>query len=120
MKKFNKIVNYKINTLRWNPSIISSIISPFFKPNVYMTSIDLKDAFFSVPIHNNHQKYLKFIFGNLFKFTSMPNGYGPAMRIFTTTSKVPLGHLRRQGHNSVVYVDNSYLQGDVRDLSKQF
>ena len=56
------------------------------KPNVYMTSIDLKDAFFSVSVHNDHQKYLKFIFGNLLEFTSM---YGPAMIIFTKISKVP-------------------------------
>ena len=73
------------------------------KPNVYMASIDLKDAFFSVPIYNNHQRYLKFIFGNLFQFTSMPNGYGPAMKIkCTKISNVPCGHLRSQGHNSVV------------------
>ena len=39
--------------------------------NVYMGSTDPKDAFFSVPIHNDHQKYLKFVFGNLFQFTSM-------------------------------------------------
>ena len=42
----------------------------------------------------------------------MPNSYGPAMRIFTKISKVPFRNLRSQGHNSVVYVDNSYLQGD--------
>ena len=84
-----------------------------FKPNVYMASIDLKDAFSSVPIHNDYQRYLKFTFGNLFQFTLMPNGYGPAMRIFTKISKVPFGHLRSQGHNSAVYVDDSYLQGDL-------
>ena len=78
-----------------------------------MASIDLKDALFSVPIHNDYKKYLKFIFGNLFHFTSKPNGYGPAMRIFTRTSKVPFGHLRSQGHNSAVYVDDSYPQGDM-------
>ena len=39
--------------------------------------------------------------------------YGPAIRIFTNISKVPFGHLRSQGHNSVVYVDDSYLQGDT-------
>ena len=39
--------------------------------NVYMGSTDPKDAFFSVPIHNDHQKYLKFVFGNLFQFISM-------------------------------------------------
>ena len=81
------------------------------KPNAYMASIDLKDAFFWVPIHNDHQKYLRFIFGNLFQLISMPNGYRPAMRTFIKISKVLFGHLRSQGHNSVVYVDDSYRQG---------
>ena len=63
------------------------------KPNVYMTSVDLKDAFFSVPIH----KSILNLFGNLFQFTSMPNSYGHPMRIFTIISKVPFGHLRSQG-----------------------
>ena len=42
----------------------------------------------------------------------MPNGYGPAMRIFTKITKVSFSVLRMQGHTSVVYVDDSYLQGD--------
>ena len=41
----------------------------------------------------------------------MPNGYGPAMRIFTKITKVPFSVLRMQGLTSVVYVDDSYLQG---------
>ena len=53
-----------------------------------MTSVDVKDAFFSVFIHNDNEKYIKFIFGNLLPFTSMPNSYGPAMRVFTKISKV--------------------------------
>ena len=93
---------------------INNVIN-LIKPNVYMTSIDLKDAFFSVPIHNDHQNYLKFIFGNLLQFTSMPNSYGPAMRISTKISKEPFGHLRSQGHNS--QLDNSYLQSDTYQSS---
>ena len=41
----------------------------------------------------------------------MPNWYGPTMRIFTKITKVPFSVLRMQGHTSVVYVDDSYLQG---------
>ena len=41
----------------------------------------------------------------------MPNGYGPALRMFTKVLKQPLGYLRSLGHQSVVYVDDSYLQG---------
>ena len=108
LKKFNKFVNYKHFNMECNNNVINRI-----KSNTYMASIDLKDAFFSVPIHNDHQKYLRFIFGNLFQLISMPNGYRPAMRTFIKISKVPFGHLRSQGHNSVVYVDDSYLQGDT-------
>ena len=46
----------------------------------------------------------------------MPNGYGPAMRIFTKVSKVsfsPFSHLRSKGLVAVVFVDDSYLQGNT-------
>ena len=43
-----------------------------------MTSIDIKDKFFSVPIHSTHQKNLKFTFDDLLQFTCMPNRYRPA------------------------------------------
>ena len=98
---------------------INNVINPI-QPNVYMTSIDQKDAFFSVPINNDYQKYLKFIFGNLSQFTSMPNGYGRAMRIFTKILKIRFGYLRSQGHNSVVYVDDSYLQGGTDTTLQTF
>ena len=61
LKKINKFVNYK----HFKMESINNVIN-LIKPNVYMASIDLKDSFFSVPIHNYHQKYLKYIFGNLF------------------------------------------------------
>ena len=107
LKNFNKFVNYKHFKMESN-NVLNIIRS-----NVYMASIDLKDAFFSVPIHSTHQKYLKFTFDDLFQFTCMPNGYGPAMKVFTKISKVPFGHLISLSYNSVVYVDDSYLQGDT-------
>ena len=58
LKKFYKFVNYKHFKME-SINVINLI-----KPNVYMTSIDLKDAFSS--IHNDHPKYLKFMFGNFF------------------------------------------------------
>ena len=108
LKSFNKFVNYK----HFKMESINNVLN-IIRPNVYMASIDLKDAFFSVPIHHTHQKYLKFTFDDLFQFTCMPSGYGPVMRVFTKISKVPFGHLRSLGHNSVVYVDDSYPQGET-------
>ena len=108
LKTFGKFVNYK----HFKMESINGVLN-IIRPNIYMTSSDLKDTLFSVPIHSTHQKYLKFTFDDLYQFTCMQNGYGPAMRVFTKTSKVPFGHLRSLGHNSVVYVDDSYLQGEI-------
>ena len=44
----------------------------------------------------------------------MPNDYSDAMRIFTKILKPVFGHLRNQGHISVIFVDDSYLQGDTK------
>ena len=66
LKKFNKWVNY-------NHFKMESIhtCTQLMKPHCFMGSIDLKDAYFSIPIHRDHQKYLKFCWKNtLHKFTS--------------------------------------------------
>ena len=42
----------------------------------------------------------------------MPNGYGPANRIFTKISKIPFSILRGKGFLSVGYVDDSHMQCD--------
>ena len=84
------------------------------KKDCWFASVDLKDAFYSVPIHPKHKKYLKFLWkGKIYQYTSMPNGYADAMRIFTKLLKPGFYELRRQGHLSVYFVDDSILQGDT-------
>ena len=80
-----------------------------------MKSIDLKGAFYSVPVHKNHQAYLTFFVEEYLKSVCMPNRYGPAMRIFTKISKIPFSILREKGFLSVAYVDDSHVQGDDED-----
>ena len=43
----------------------------------------------------------------------MPNGYSDAMRIFTKILKSVSGHIRQEGHLSVIFVHDSYLQRDT-------
>ena len=54
LKKF-KLISYK----HFKMGSINNIVN-LAKPNVYMTSIDLRDDFIFVPIHMDHQKYLNF------------------------------------------------------------
>ena len=49
-----------------------------------MAAVDLKDAYYSVPIAVAHQKYLKFEWGGkLYQFTCFPNGLAFCPRKFT-------------------------------------
>ena len=82
------------------------------KSGVWTASVVLKAVYYSLPIHEEYQKYLKFLWKYCLKFIVMPNGYGPAMRAFTRLMKPPVSLLRSEGYLSVIYVDDCYLQGD--------
>ena len=43
------------------------------KKDFFMASIDLKNAFYSVPVTVHYQKYLRFLANEDCKFTCMPN-----------------------------------------------
>lgn len=108
LKQLNKSVEYehfKMDTL-WT-------VIRMMKPNCYMASIDIKDAYYSVPIAETDQKYLKFEWqGVLYKFTCFPNGLALCPRKFTKLLKPVYCYLRKKGHLSSGYIDDSYLQGD--------
>ena len=53
------------------------------KPNSFLTKIDLKDAFYSIPIAKKSRKYLQFICNNkLYQFCVLPFGISTAPRVF--------------------------------------
>ena len=109
LKKFNKNVVYhkfKMDTLE---TVIKLV-----KPNCSMASVDLKDAYYTVFIAKEHQKYLRFSRkGKIYQFTCLPNGLASAPRLFTKLLKPVLAKLRLQGHVIVGYIDDLYLQGDT-------
>ena len=83
-------------------------------PNCWMASLDLKDAYYSVRIHPDFQKYLKFTYhGLLYQYTVFPNGLSTCPRKFTKMMKPPLSHLRLLNHIISGYIDDFYLQGST-------
>ena len=59
-------------------------IVQLFKRGVFMSKLDIKDAYYSIPIYKPDQKYLKFQFDRfLYKYTALPNGYTEGPRKFT-------------------------------------
>ena len=107
LKQFNESVEYhhfKMDTLE--------TVTRMIKPGCFMASVDLKDAYCTVPIHPDHQKYLKFMFnGTLYQYTRLPNGLSNAPHIFTKLLRPVYSTLHNKGHLSAGYIDDSYLQG---------
>ncbi|CAB4007500.1 Transposon Tf2-6 poly [Paramuricea clavata] len=77
-----------------------------------MACIDLKDAYYLVPVAKQHQKFLKFTWkGRLYQFTCLAQGLSSAPRLFTKLMKPVFSHLRGKGHISSGYIDDSFLVG---------
>ena len=64
----------------------------------WMASIDLKDAYLSIAIWEEHRKYLRFLWENtMYEFQCLPFGLSSAPRVFTKLLKPVLARLRHQG-----------------------
>lgn len=115
LKNLNQWVTYH----HFKMDTIHTCIS-LMKPGFYMASIDLRDAYFSIPVHVNHQKNLIFLWkGTLYQFTCLPQGLGCSPRVFTKVMKPAFSYLRQRGHVSSGYIDDTCLQDDSYHLCRE-
>ncbi|XP_070529823.1 uncharacterized protein [Cardiocondyla obscurior] len=79
-------------------------------PGDYLASIDLKDAYLTILIHEAYRKYLRFRFqGHLYQFRALPFGLASAPYLFSRILKPVLYSLRKEGLFSVAYLDDFLL-----------
>lgn len=108
LSKLNDEVTYhhfKMDTLASALTLIT--------PNCYMASLDLKQAYYSVPICRKHRKLLRFQWrGQLFEYNALPNGLSSAPRLFTKIMKPVFATLRAKGHVSAAFLDDSLLMAE--------
>jgi hypothetical protein len=72
-------------------------------PGCFMASVDLKDAYYSVPVAKEDRKFLRFQWGaTLFQFTCLP---------FTKLLKPVYAHIRFMGHTCMGQIDDLLLVG---------
>ena len=106
-KSCNKAVLYrhfKMDTLH---SILKMI-----SQGDYMASLDLKHAYYTIPIAPEQRRFLKFLWlGELYAFKALPMGLSSSPRIFTKVMKAPLALLRQKGCTIAGYIDDFFLQG---------
>ena len=76
-------------------------------PGDLMVKIDLKDAYFSIPLNERSRKLVRFEWeGKLYEFVCLMFGLGPAPRIFTKLLKIPMGFLRKLKIRLIIYIDD--------------
>ena len=110
-----KALNQHVQYLHFKMETLIDAIR-LMTPKCFMGSVDLKDAYYSVPISPPHQKFLKFEWGgSLYAFTCFLNGLASCPRKFTKLLKPVYSVLRQLGHLSSPYIDDSYLQGEDYD-----
>ena len=86
----------------------------------YMASLDLRDAYYSVPIAECDRKFFKFCWNNqLYNFKVLANGLSSGPRLFTKLLKPPLSKLRSMGHVITAYIDDSLLVGLTEESIKR-
>ena len=108
LKKLNLLITH----IPFKMESIKDVIH-MIKQGVWMASVDLHHAYYSVQVHRSHSPYFSFLWQDkYYHYLRLPNGYAQAPLIFTKLLRLPFGYLRSQGHLSVVYMDDTYLQGD--------
>lgn len=109
LRKLNesiKFYHFKMDTFETALKLI--------KPDCYMASIDVRHAYYMVPIAEAQQIKLRFIFRNkVYQYVAMPNGISCAPRQYTKLMKPVYATLRQLGHSNSGFIDDSLLVSDT-------
>ena len=107
--KFDKIeVIHSIFTFQNGKS---KTTKTFLRQNNLMVRIFLKDAYFSISLHQK-LKYVRFQWkGNLFQFSWLCFSLGLAPWIFTKLLKIPISMLLRINIELIIYLDDILIMG---------
>ena len=110
LKDFNRNVSYH----HFKMDSLNTILKLLDK-DCFMASLDLKDAYYSIPIRKSDRKYLRFYWqDNLYQYTCLPNGLSSGPRKFIKIMKPALSTLHIRGHIVSSHLDDFHLQGKTQ------
>ena len=109
--KSRPVINLKdLNTfLQYDHVKVEGIhlLCDLLQPHDWLWRIDLKDAYFVIPIWKNHRKYLWFLWKDtLLEFACLSFGLAVAPRLFTKVLKPVVALLRRARIRLIIYLDD--------------
>ena len=94
-----------------------SDLKVLLEPNDFMITVDLSDAYMTLPIEEESRNYLCFQFQDqMFQFCVLPFGLNDAPRAFTETLKPQIGTLGSLGFKILVYLNDIILAASTKEL----
>lgn len=112
LNKFVQTTHFKMEDYRTASKLVTQ--------DCFMATIDLKDAYFLIPIIESHKKYLRFIFNDvLYEFNCLPFGLSTAPYVFTKMLKPVYEFLRSNGYLSCCYLDDTLCIGRTYNECKR-
>ena len=95
-------------------------VKALIQKNNSLAKVDLKDAFFMVPIAQQHQHLLLFTVGTkTFQFKCLPFGLCTAPRVFTKVLKPAIELLRAIGIRLVIYMDDMLIMAHSNQMLRE-
>ena len=86
----------------------------------FMASIDLQDAYYSIPIYLADRKFLRFYWNDkLFQYTCLPNGLALAPRYFSKFLKPVFSALQEKGFTCFGYIDDTFILHETKEGCRQ-
>jgi hypothetical protein len=96
-----------------------SSLQEIIPPDDFFTKIDLKDAYLTVPLHQEDRKFIQIRWGQLFQFKTLAFGLTSAPLLFTKILKPIVTFLRSRGFRLVIYLDDILLLNSCKKEAKR-
>ena len=88
--------------------------------DAWLASIDLKDAYYTLPVHPEDRKFLCFRWNNdIYKFTCLPFGLSSAPWLFTKTLRPIFAKFHEEGFQGFGYIDDSFIIAETFEECQQ-
>ncbi len=108
IKAFIKYQKFKMDTFRSCLNIVHK--------NDFCASIDLSDAYYTVPMNHKFKKYVRFIWrGVRYQYRVLAMGLSPAPRQFTKLLKPVMAYLQQQNIAVSAYLDDLFIASPTRE-----
>ena len=111
-----KKLNEYIHTEHFKMEVIH-LLKDLLRKGDWMTKVDLKDAYFMVPIRAEDRDFLKFVCRDrCYMFNCLPFGLACAPWVFTKILKPVAAQLRELGVRMIVYIDDMLIIAETPEL----